>query len=132
MTGARLFAGAAAALILLLSSAAHSILGWPAMRARLADTTAPADLVLGLGVGWVFGGVCMLAFSAIASWTCVSAWRGSTVALIPLRIIGVVYLLFGLGALWVSGGEPFYAVFVVPALLLLYASTGSSTPLVRR
>jgi hypothetical protein len=132
MTRPRLFAGVTAALLMLLSSVAHSILGWPAMRQRLAATTAPADLVVGLGVGWVFGGVCMLAFAAITLWTLVRAWQGSIVALVPLRIIGVAYLLFGLGALWVSGGEPFYAVFVVPALLLLFASFGSNAPLVRR
>lgn len=132
MTTARAIAGFLAASIILLSSVAHSVLGWPAMRAQLAGTTAPAHLVLGLGVGWVFGGACMLAFGAIVLWAFVRVWQGSAVALAPLRIIGVVYLLFGVGALWVSGGQPFYAVFVVPALLLLFASLGSSAPLVRR
>jgi hypothetical protein len=132
MTTPRAVAGFLAAVMILLSSFAHSILGWPAMRARLAETTAPADLVLGLGVGWVFGGVCMLAFGAIVLWAFMRVSKGSTVTLVPLRIIGVAYLLFGLGALWVSGGNPFYAVFVVPALLLLFASFGSDAPLARR
>ena len=42
-------------LLLVLSSGAHSILGWKAMSEQLAQTNAPADLVLGLEIDWKFG-----------------------------------------------------------------------------
>lgn len=42
--------------ILILSSGAHSILGWRAMSGELAKTNAPAELVTGLKVGWMVGG----------------------------------------------------------------------------
>lgn len=132
MTTRRLIAGFVAAIVITASSGAHSVLGWPVMRGRLAETNAPADLVLGLGIGWVFGGVCMLAFGATALWMLSRVAKGEAHSLAPLRIIAVIYVAFGAGAMAVSGGNPFYAVFIVPGLLLAYASFGSNTPLPRR
>lgn len=132
MTISRLLAGFLAALVITASSIAHSVLGWPVMRGRLAETTAPADLVLGLGIGWVFGGVCMAAFGVMSLWMLSQAWRGQVITLAPLRIIAVTYVAFGIGAWQVSGGNPFYAVFVVPGLLLLFASVGSNAARARR
>ncbi|HEX4935799.1 MAG TPA: hypothetical protein VFV33_21615 [Gemmatimonadaceae bacterium] len=132
MTTLRLVAGLLAALVITASSLAHSLLGWPAMRERLGQTTAPADLVTGLGIGWVWGGVCMAAFGLLLLWMISQAWRGAAIALAPFRIIGATYVLFGLGAWRVSGGDPFYAVFVVPGVLLLYTGLGSNAPRVRR
>lgn len=132
MTMPRLLAGFLAALVITASSIAHSVLGWPVMRGRLAETTAPADLVLGLGIGWVFGGVCMAAFGVMSLWMLSQAWRGQVITLAPLRVIALTYVAFGIGAWQVSGGDPFYAVFVVPGLLLLFASAGSNAALARR
>jgi len=42
----------------------------------------------------------------------------------PGLITGVGYLAFGLWALLAHGFNPFFFVFIVPALLLLVASTG--------
>lgn len=132
MTFPRLIAGFIASLLIVASSIAHSLLGWPVMRGRLAETTAPADLVLGLGIGWVFGGVCMAAFGVMSLWMLSQAWRGLAISLLPLRVIAITYLAFGIGAWQVSGGDPFYAVFVVPGLLLLFTSVGSNAAIARR
>lgn len=126
MSRRRTVVGIVAAAFMLLSSGAHSLLGWPVMRARLVAAGAPADLTLGLGVGWVFGGVCMLTFSLILLWTFRRAWRGLDVSLVPVRLIAAAYAAFGIGAMVASGGNPFYFVFIVPGLLLFVASPGTA------
>ena len=116
--------GIVAGLVLVASSAAHSLLGWPQLRARLVGTNAPADLITGLAIGWHFAGVSMLAFGVIVLWTFV-AWRGRLVSLVPARVIGLLYVAFGAAALAVSGTDPFFLlVFVVPGLMLLAAAWG--------
>lgn len=132
MTSPRALAGLIAGLLMVASSYAHSVVGWRQLRAQLAQHNVPADLSQGLGVGWVFGGVCMLGFGLVALWMFSRAWRAIAIALVPARIIAVTYLAFGIGAMVLSRGDPFFAVFIVPALLLLYASTGSATPRERR
>lgn len=132
MTASRALAGLIAALLMVANSYAHSVVGWPQLRAQLAQHNVPADLSHGLGVGWVFGGVCMLGFGLVVLWMFSQAWRAIAIALVPARIIAVTYLAFGIGAMILSGGDPFFAVFIVPALLLLYASTGSGAPRERR
>lgn len=132
MTTLRALAGLLAGVLMAASSYAHSVLGWPQLREQLAQHNVPSDLAKGLGVGWVFGGVCMLGFGLVVLWMFSQAWRAVPVALTPGRLIGLIYLAFGIGAMVVSGGDPFYAVFIVPALLLLYASLGSGAPRERR
>ena len=113
-------AGLTAGILVLLSSAAHSLLGWKQLSGELAKTNAPADLVRGLAIGWHFGGAAMVAFGIIAVTLCGGALRGRAVSAFPLKVIGGVYLLFGVAALVASGGEPFFAIFIVPGLLLLW------------
>jgi hypothetical protein len=117
----RSIAGMVAGVLMLLSSAAHSLLGWPVMRAALAESHAPADLVQGLAVGWHFGGASILTFACIVLWIYVRRLRGAPVPRVPAAIISVAYLVFGAGALAVSG-DPFFLVFIVPGLLLAAAS----------
>src|SRR5215217_4356364 len=68
--------GIIAGLILIASAFAHSVLGWNAMNARLAQTNAPADLVQGLQVGWMFGGPVMIVFGILSVVTFVKRFRG--------------------------------------------------------
>lgn len=126
MRRAAAVAAAVAAAIILLSAFAHSVLGWRAMGDALAQTNAPADLVRGLGIGWVFGGACMLAFGVTVAWTSRALWRGDAPPRVPLLAITACYLLFGAGAMVVSGGDPFYLVFIVPGLLAAYAAVAGT------
>ena len=41
--------------LLILSSAAHAFLGWPAISAALKETNATAELTTDLTIGWLFG-----------------------------------------------------------------------------
>jgi hypothetical protein len=113
--------GLIAAAILFLSAGAHSFLGWKSLQPRIEAVGAPADLVTGLRIGWQFGGAAMLVFGIIAAWSFIQRLRGATVPAFPLVVIGVVYALYGAWAMSLTG-EPFFAIFIVPGVLLLLAS----------
>ncbi|MFL6244633.1 MAG: hypothetical protein ACJ74H_01310 [Thermoanaerobaculia bacterium] len=109
--------GIIAAIILIFSSAAHSLLGWDALGAQLAQANAPADLINGLRIGWQFGGACMMTFGIIALVIFVRRMPS-----LPAFAIGVLYVAFGAWALVASGFDPFMAIFIVPGVMLLVAA----------
>jgi len=116
--------GLLAGAILVLSSAAHSVLGWNRMQSSLAATNASPDLVQGLRIGWLFGGVAILTFGCVALAVFASTLRGRTVSLLPTALIAVAYLAFGVWAL-VTSGDPFFYIFIVPGAMLAIASIPS-------
>lgn len=114
--------GLIAGAILVLSAFAHSVLGWKAMSEQLAQTNAPPDLVQGLQVGWIYGGPVMLVFGIIAIRTFLKRFRGERESTFAPVLIGIAYLVFAAWAAVTTGGDPFFMIFVVPAMLLLIAS----------
>lgn len=126
MTRWRAVLGLVAGAILVLSSAAHSLLGWPQLRTKLVAANTPTDLVQGLAVGWHFGGAAMLAFGCIAIALFVKRLRGQTVSPFPALIIAILYIGFGVGALSVSNLDPFFLIFIVPGVLLALAVSGEA------
>ena len=100
--------GLIAGLFMILSSAAHSLLGWKLLRAALVETHAPEELVQTLGLGWHFGGVAMLAFGGLVLMLFSRRLRGVDVSLMPAIVIGVTYVVFGAGAFLFSGFDPFF------------------------
>jgi hypothetical protein len=124
MSKARAVLGLIAGAFLILSSGAHSFLGWKGLRAQLAAAQVPADLVQGLMLGWQFGGVAMLAFGLIVVATFAKGLRGEAVSMLPPAVIGAAYLAFGLGALLAIELNPFFLVFILPGVLLVGAATG--------
>jgi hypothetical protein len=108
------------AMMLIASSAAHSLLGWPSLRGRLTAASVPADLLAGLAMGWHFGGVAMLALGVIALWA--AAERRSRAANFALAVIGAAYLAFGMGAAATLGWDPFQLIFLIPGALLAAAA----------
>ena len=121
MAKARNILGLVAVLVILLSSFAHTILGWKSLQPRIAATGAPADLIVGLRIGWQWGGVAMLGFGIICGAIFVHRLRGQSVSSFPAVVTGLLYIAFGAFALNLSG-NPFFAVFIVPGVLLLFAS----------
>lgn len=113
--------GGVAGVILILSAFAHTFLGWKTIAGELAKTNAPADLVLGLEVAWKFGGPLMLALGIIAIHMSLNRLRGKAVSTFAPGLMAIMYTLFGVWALTVSG-EPFFFIFVVPGILLAIAS----------
>jgi hypothetical protein len=115
--------GIVAGLTMVVSFAAHSLLGWPALAAALTQAHAPADLIRGLAIGWHFAGASMLIFGAIVLYPFARPTHAGTMSPAPARLIATLYLVFGTGALTVSR-DPFFLVFIVPGLLLAAASFG--------
>lgn len=118
---ARNVLGIIASIVLILSSGAHSVMGWKVLGAQLATTNAPADLISGLHLGWEFGGMAMLTFGLIALTMFVRRMRGTSVWMLPATLIAGFYILFGAWALFVSR-DPFFLIMLVPGMLLLAAS----------
>ena len=112
----------AAAVIVLLSSAAHSLLGWPGLRTQLAAASAPAALVDGLAMGWHFGGLMMLVIGLVILWLVRIARAGATNVWLPLFVIGVAYELFAIGCAVLLGFDPFLFIFLIPGSLLSCAA----------
>ena len=114
--------GLVAGAILLLSAFAHAILGWKAMSEQLAQTNAPPELVQGLHIGWVFGGPVMLVFGILSISTFFKRFRGEAASTFAPALISIAYLAFGTWAAVTTGGDPFFMIFIVPAVLLAIAS----------
>ena len=121
MSKARDVAGATAAVLILLSSAAHTVLGWKALSAELDAAHVQGDLLLGLRMGWYFGGVAMLLLGIILLALFAARLRGESRPLLPAAVVAIGYLAFGAWALGISG-NPFFTVFIVPGVLLAAAS----------
>lgn len=124
MARVRAVLGLVAGAILILSSAAHSFLGWKGLRGQLAAVPVPPDLVRGLRIGWQFGGVAMLTFGLIVVALFARRFRGESVSMLPAVVIALAYLAFGAWALLVSDFNPFFFLFIVPGVLLALAASG--------
>lgn len=124
MHKARNILGAITGIILILSSGAHSFLGWKRMREQLVSTGAPDDLITGLGIGWNFAGLAIFVFGCILLGVFIPRIRGRMTALWPARLIGISYTIAGLVAYRTSGNNFFMTVFVVPGVLIALASWG--------
>ena len=122
MSRLRSMLGLIAGFMLVASSAAHSLLGWPQLRAALVQARAPDDLVLGLALGWHFAGAAMLTFGCIVLWLYVGALRRRVASYQPAFLIALLYLVYGAWAYAASGRNPFFFVFIVPGVLLAAAS----------
>jgi hypothetical protein len=116
--------GLVAGVVMMLSAAMHSLLGWKQIKSELAPLHAPADLVRAIGTGWNFGGAAMLAFGFIVVALFAHRLKGSTVTLRPALVIGATYVAFGAAAMAVNDFDPFFLVFVIPGVMLLIASVG--------
>ena len=123
MSRMRSILGLIAGGILILSSAAHSIFGWLVIRGQLDTLRAPSDLILGLKIGWQFGAVAMLALGVIVVLLFLRRFRGERVSTLPASIIAALYLLFGTWAMLVTDFDPFFLIFIVPAILLALAGS---------
>jgi hypothetical protein len=121
MSKARDIVGVIAAALMLLSSAAHVLLGWKALSAELEAAHVQGELLLGLRIGWYFGGVAMLLLGIILLTLFAARLRGERRPLLPAAVVALGYLAFGGWALTVSG-NPFFMVFIVPGALLAVAS----------
>jgi hypothetical protein len=118
---ARVIVGLAGAVLMLVSCIPHSLLGWPAQRHVLERSAVPADTILGLAVGWYFGGLAIAVFGLIAALSFIQVLRGHAPHMRATSIIGLAYMGFGVWA-WFVTRQSFALVFIVPGLLVLTGS----------
>lgn len=120
----RAVAGIVGGLLLLLSSAAHAFLGWPAVSAAIKTTNATAELTTDLMVGWMFGSVAMLTFGLIVLLFGLRLWRGCEADRRPVMVIAACYFGFGLAAFaWTHYDPHFVGFMVIGAIVAVAAST---------
>lgn len=119
----RVVIGLVGSVLMLVSSIPHAVLGWPAQRQVLEQSHVPADTVLGLSIGWYFGGLAIAVFGLIASLSFVQVLRGRAPHMRATTIIGVAYATFGAWAWWETR-QSFALLFIVPGLLVLAGSLG--------
>jgi hypothetical protein len=105
--------------LLLASAGAHAFLGWPAVRGELGRLSAPADLVGGLAIGWLFGSAAMLAFGLVVLACARDVHRGHAGTATPALIVGAAYGLFGLTAFLARGMNPHFTGFMVIGALVI-------------
>ncbi|AMY11907.1 hypothetical protein LuPra_05176 [Luteitalea pratensis] len=120
----RVITGLIGSVLMLLSSIPHTVLGWPAQRQVLLQSHVSADTILGLSVGWYFGGMAIAVFGLIAVVSFVQVMRGHAPHMRATTIIGFAYTGFGLWA-WLVTRDGFALVFIVPGLLVLTGSTAA-------
>jgi hypothetical protein len=106
-----------AGVLMMLSSVAHALLGWPAMRSDLQKAGAGPDLTAGLAAGWYFGSVAMLTFGVITLICGLRLRRGDSSGALPVQVIGAGYVLFGLVAGLARNFNPHFLAFIVIGLL---------------
>ena len=107
------------AAFLVLSSVAHGILGWKAMRAELVGTGASPELLADLATGWYLGSVAMVAFAVIifSSWQ--EACGKGPSGRVATATIALIYSGFGMLAfVFRSFDLHFLVAFVIPGALL--------------
>ncbi len=102
--------------IVILSSAAHSALGWPEIRRGLTELRVDEDLAGAIAAGWYFGSAAMAAFGLMLIAFGMRLRRGDASALLPVRIIAACYLVFGLAALIIRK-NPHFLLFVATGLM---------------
>lgn len=73
-------------------------------------------------VVWHFAGATMVAFGMTVVWIWNRVRKGESRVLFISMLIGALYLLYGISAVWYFNGEPFFYVFVIFGSLLLVSS----------
>lgn len=109
--------GIVAGACMVLSTWAHAVLGWAAMRGALEKTGAGDSLTHGLQAGWQFGSMAMLVFGAILLATAAEVARGGIASRFPVLAIGVGYIGFGIYGLALREGRPLFLFFLGLGLL---------------
>lgn len=110
--------GVLAGALLLASAIAHAFLGWPPFAEALSAAGVDGGLAGGLAVGWYYGSAAMLAFGMIVLLAALAVLRGRMVSLVPVRVIAVVYVAFGVSAFVARDMNPHFLLFVATGVLV--------------
>lgn len=105
-------------LLIFLSGFAHAFLGWPQLSSALAAAGVAPDLRGALAVGWTFGSVAMHTLGLLVVLGFFQLRRGNRFARWVAFLVGLMYLLFGLGAYLGRGMSPHFLAFMLIGALL--------------
>jgi hypothetical protein len=99
--------------LIIAGAGAHGFLGWRAMRAALTSASVAPDLIGGIGAAWQFGTMAMIAFGLMLIAAGVKGFRSGDSGGVPLALIAVTYVGFGVATLAIDGYKPQWVVFLV-------------------
>lgn len=119
----KVMVGLIAGAMLVMSAFAHSFLGWPELRNRIAIAQIDYDLTSGILVAWSFGRMAMAAFGVILWPLFFSALKGNDVSLQPAFMVGIGYLLLGTWSVLRVETNPFFLLFLISGALLVLADS---------
>ncbi len=97
------------------SAVPHALLGWPAIAQALVAAGVPPDAIGGVGAGWLFGSVAMLALGAVVVLAARDVRAGGEFGWRAALAVGAAYLAFGVAALVVRGRSHFLAFVALGA-----------------
>jgi hypothetical protein len=104
-----------AAISIALGAYGHGWVGVVPVRAAIAASTLPPEIVGVLWIVWYFVSGCMLAFGALLFWAGAALPRRAAAA----WIVGALYLATGIASYAYSGGEPFWLLFVAQGAIVI-------------
>ena len=108
--------------LITLGAYGHGFIGRRTIDVELDKFAIASNIYTMLYVVWYFVSGCMLLFGL----TVIAAWvqqRKGKIALLPVtRLIGILYLLTGVGAMIYRNGDPFMVTFIIEGGVLAAAS----------
>lgn len=108
-----------AGIAMIAAGIAHAFGGWPPLGSALAALGAARDLAGPLAVGWAFGSLAMVAFGAIVLLGRRDCRHGGAMGAAACRVVGVAYMVFGVGATVYRWPNPHFLGFIALGVLAL-------------
>src|SRR5262245_57401943 len=102
-----------------LGAYGHGFVGVKPVRAAIAASTLPLDVVRVIWIVWYFVSGCMVVFGALLFWAWPGIGAGSSGRSALALIVGAFYLVTGIVSFLYSGRDPFWLLFVTLGLMVL-------------
>jgi hypothetical protein len=102
-----------AAITITLGAFGHGFVGIRPVRAAIAASTVPADVVRVIWIVWYFVSGCMVVFGVLLFWAWSALEAGASSRSGVALLIGAFYALVGITSYFYSGREPFWLLFVI-------------------
>ena len=120
----------AAALLMLIAALVYTFVSTPHLNEDLLEIGVRATLVRAIMLSLYFGAFAMFALTALVLLAAIHSLRGAVVSRLPLCLIALLYLAFGVFAFVMSGSHHTLG-YVLIGLLILSAALvpGSRVPL---
>ena len=108
-----------AAIVITLGAFGHGFVGVIPIRDAIEASTLPLDVTRPLWIVWYGTSLSMITYGALLFWAWPALKAGSSSRSVPALIVGVFYLLTGVGAYVYSGGDGFWIMFIVLGMLAI-------------